>query len=107
FFEAADGIRYVHVTGVQTCALPIYRVIDGGLTTAMKGRLIELLSDGKETIVISMYLLPHTNIVTEAVSAAQLAGLSVNVTTVARSEERRVGGVCRECGGSGRHSRGT
>src|SRR5690606_15286149 len=32
-----------------------YRVIDGGLTTAMKGRLIELLSDGKETIVISMY----------------------------------------------------
>src|SRR5690606_40332499 len=24
FFKAEDGIRYFHVTGVQTCALPIY-----------------------------------------------------------------------------------
>src|SRR2546429_6648059 len=26
FFQAEDGIRDVAVTGVQTCALPIYRV---------------------------------------------------------------------------------
>src|SRR5690606_39709498 len=26
FFQAEDGIRYFHVTGVQTCALPIFRV---------------------------------------------------------------------------------
>src|SRR5690606_40997977 len=25
FFQAEDGIRAFHVTGVQTCALPIYR----------------------------------------------------------------------------------
>src|SRR5207302_6664054 len=25
FFQAEDGIRYFHVTGVQTCALPILR----------------------------------------------------------------------------------
>src|SRR5699024_11407171 len=25
FFQAEDGIRYRNVTGVQTCALPIYR----------------------------------------------------------------------------------
>src|SRR5690606_40108486 len=24
FFEAEDGIRFFHVTGVQTCALPIF-----------------------------------------------------------------------------------
>src|SRR5690606_39791160 len=24
FFHAGDGIRYFHVTGVQTCALPIF-----------------------------------------------------------------------------------
>src|SRR5690606_39788156 len=24
FFQAEDGIRFFHVTGVQTCALPIY-----------------------------------------------------------------------------------
>src|SRR5690625_7596126 len=27
FFQAEDGIRYGHVTGVQTCALPIYAVL--------------------------------------------------------------------------------
>src|SRR5690606_39280522 len=25
YFQAEDGIRYFHVTGVQTCALPILR----------------------------------------------------------------------------------
>src|SRR5690606_40766748 len=29
FFQAEDGIRCFHVTGVQTCALPIYRVAKG------------------------------------------------------------------------------
>src|SRR5256885_3400210 len=28
FFQAEDGIRDYKVTGVQTCALPIYRVIE-------------------------------------------------------------------------------
>src|SRR5690606_40969795 len=27
FFQAEDGIRDFHVTGVQTCALPIYRAV--------------------------------------------------------------------------------
>ena len=26
FFQAEDGIRDIGVTGVQTCALPIYRI---------------------------------------------------------------------------------
>src|SRR5690606_41108349 len=29
FFQAEDGIRDFHVTGVQTCALPIYSPLDG------------------------------------------------------------------------------
>src|SRR5436309_9553035 len=33
FFQAEDGIRDFHVTGVQTCALPIFlaRLLDAGL----------------------------------------------------------------------------
>src|SRR5690606_40161429 len=27
FFQAEDGIRDFHVTGVQTCALPIYEIV--------------------------------------------------------------------------------
>src|SRR5437870_10340384 len=30
FFQAEDGIRDGHVTGVQTCALPILEMIKGG-----------------------------------------------------------------------------
>src|SRR5690606_40485960 len=30
FFQAEDGIRDFHVTGVQTCALPIYGCVDAG-----------------------------------------------------------------------------
>src|SRR5699024_11828724 len=29
FFQAEDGIRDRNVTGVQTCALPIYAIVDG------------------------------------------------------------------------------
>src|SRR5690606_39771502 len=29
FFQAEDGIRDFHVTGVQTCALPIYQAVVG------------------------------------------------------------------------------
>src|SRR5687768_18327576 len=31
FFQAEDGIRDVGVTGVQTCALPISRLLIGGV----------------------------------------------------------------------------
>src|SRR5690606_15350738 len=31
FFQAEDGIRDFHVTGVQTCALPIWKVTNGKL----------------------------------------------------------------------------
>src|SRR5207302_3275319 len=34
FFQAEDGIRDFHVTGVQTCALPILAVADGGHAVA-------------------------------------------------------------------------
>src|SRR5207253_4007928 len=30
FFQAEDGIRDGHVTGVQTCALPIYQLAQSG-----------------------------------------------------------------------------
>src|SRR5690349_23389758 len=36
FFQAEDGIRDLYVTGVQTCALPIYA--PGGMTQRVLGR---------------------------------------------------------------------
>src|SRR5690606_39331317 len=39
FFQAEDGIRDFHVTGVQTCALPIYGRRPGGLFRAGSAEL--------------------------------------------------------------------
>ena len=36
FFQAEDGIRDKLVTGVQTCALPIYVSIIAGIVKSMK-----------------------------------------------------------------------
>src|SRR3712207_6902543 len=46
FFQAEDGIRDIGVTGVQTCALPIYRAPKG----TEKRRTKPQISRRKETI---------------------------------------------------------
>src|SRR5439155_14896555 len=66
FFHAEDGIRDGHVTGVQTCALPILEVNGGDVHP---GRTFTRLED--------------------------LANDAVAVVNTKRSEERRVGKECR------------
>src|SRR5437762_4438899 len=79
FFQAEDGIRDTSVTGVQTCALPIYdRIAPVDLARAGAGREQHLL--GSEA---------HGG----AFVRALVAGLRA-----ARSEERRVGKECRAGG---------
>src|SRR3989475_7688936 len=82
FFQAEDGIRDLTVTGVQTCALPISRLLTeltpGDLVPQNLGRLelgllesaVQVVGDGE----------PH-------VQSHQVGEL--------RSEERRVGKECR------------
>src|SRR5690606_40667622 len=72
FFQAEDGIRDFHVTGVQTCALPIsgYYQVTMPTETEIKCRL----------------------------QPQQVAALATLLDTLAqpqRSEERRVGKECR------------
>src|SRR5690606_40182449 len=43
FFQAEDGIRDFHVTGVQTCALPIYTAGPGLIFWHPKGGLVRTL----------------------------------------------------------------
>src|SRR3989449_5148483 len=42
FFQAEDGIRDVAVTGVQTCALPIYPRADGGFRPDVDPRAVHV-----------------------------------------------------------------
>src|SRR5690606_40506274 len=85
FFQAEDGIRDFHVTGVQTCALPIYEI-----------------SWIRYVVQVSSQNRPAGS---GADKPLAVAALVFNATTwglawwpirlLRRSEERRVGKECR------------
>src|SRR5699024_11666587 len=76
FFQAEDGIRDRNVTGVQTCALPIFSglIVEPGSNKSVSARLRSALIE----------------------TPARLLGLKPGW----RSEERRVGKEVRSVGGT-------
>src|SRR2546423_5451839 len=83
FVQAEDGIRDKLVTGVQTCALPIY--------TELEDNII-ILSSLKYKVA--------TNIITllailVAITTKVTSSIPLTIKIVVRSEERRVGKECR------------
>src|SRR2546430_12171117 len=88
FFQAEDGIRDLTVTGVQTCALPIF--LDQNIVSAAAVPIVRDLDPvhGLTRLpwLISAYALAAT-------AALPLYGKLCDV--YGRSEERRVGKECR------------
>src|SRR5439155_13686902 len=87
FFQAEDGIRDGHVTGVQTCALPILFMLEQvpGLYT-----LVPALNAVGPQQAVSRRLLQ------QAPGKAQSKGADwLDARGEIRSEERRVGKECR------------
>src|SRR5690606_40390071 len=87
FFQAEDGIRDFHVTGVQTCALPIFA---GGSTLiamliAIPAAWSMAFSPTKRTKDVLLWML----------STKMMPPVGVLVPIYLRSEERRVGEECR------------
>src|SRR5690625_6472896 len=86
FFQAEDGIRDGHVTGVQTCALPIYA-----------GRLgidpfaPELIQPSSVDVRIDKYFRVFNNSKYTHIDPKQ----DMPDLTTERSEERRVGKECK------------
>src|SRR5690606_40551814 len=81
FFQAEDGIRDFHVTGVQTCALPIC------MNWAVESPVM---------VQARVELSPASMMVGAAVNVALGAVGGATVTVIGpRSEERRVGKECR------------
>src|SRR5437870_1849528 len=90
FFQAEDGIRDGHVTGVQTCALPICGV-----------RASEFWKT-----VLSLVISPPAGFILAAVVMTLLLvalhrARPVPLNRTFRSEERRVGKECRSRGWPG------
>src|SRR5690606_41032356 len=85
FFQAEDGIRDFHVTGVQTCALPIYAV-------PRRSRRSSGACPAASRCAISTTWrspLPYTR------RSARASSRIERRTFSCRSEERRVGKECR------------
>src|SRR5690606_6670589 len=51
FFQAEDGIRDFHVTGVQTCALPIYQFKEVIKDRSNKPISLEIIRDGNQLAI--------------------------------------------------------
>src|SRR5690625_7504343 len=77
FFQAEDGIRDGHVTGVQTCALPI-----------------SVKSDTTLVIIPTFNEIENLPLITKRVREATPEVHILIVDDSSRSEERRVGKEC-------------
>src|SRR5690606_39920464 len=82
FFQAEDGIRDFHVTGVQTCALPIYIV---------RKRSTSRLGNVTAPLQLNSYEPENGRFYDELLQGKGQA-------RAGRSEERRVGKECRSRG---------
>src|SRR5258706_11995669 len=90
FFQAEDGIRDWSVTGVQTCALPIF--VGVGLRFVL--RTLTLLAGTQHVVEGRLDLLGRTHAALLQVDAHDFHAHLVAVQD-GRSEERRVGKECR------------
>src|SRR5206468_4694344 len=86
FFQAEDGIRDLIVTGVQTCALPIYHLVGAEVAKSLVGadKVIRDLppSMGAEDFSFMLQTKP---------GAYLRIGQGGDASCFLRSEERRVG----------------
>src|SRR5687767_15244229 len=88
FFQAEDGIRDKLVTGVQTCALPIFLVADGVDHAVCPERLAVLAHP-------QAFRLEAPDRRRGLQRARRQSGFAVGLGEELRSEERRVGKECR------------
>src|SRR5690606_39335964 len=91
FFQAEDGIRDFHVTGVQTCALPI----SAAVAKALVGADLDLAADvcGDLAAQVTLHLVVAFDVIAQGDELVVGEVLDAD-RLVDRSEERRVGREC-------------
>src|SRR5690606_39593597 len=58
FFQAEGGIRSFHVTGVQTCALPIWRQLPVPFRRPLRGRRLRRPPELQEPLPVALRRVP-------------------------------------------------
>src|SRR5690625_6240980 len=95
FFRAVGGIRDGHVTGVQTCALPILVVINS-IDQRIFLILILIAASGAVNACLTVTLAASVRQIRKEADLTRVNGLTslIENLPVFRSEERRVGKDC-------------
>lgn len=88
----SEGITVERPAGVGD-----YKVPDGRYTSGLTGRLVELFADGTPTVAMSLYLLPHTMVVHDALMTVRRAGIAHDVTTIAEAVGSDITNAVRSC----------
>src|SRR5437870_10922492 len=91
FFQAEDGIRDGHVTGVQTCALPI--------SVQVKVKILKPDEFLRPEMNASVAFIAEEKPVAGGSAASHAIVVPASAVRNDRSEERRVGKECRSRGG--------
>src|SRR5690606_39320968 len=95
-FQAEDGIRDFHVTGVQTCALPISQVYFDTLSYQSPIQTVFYARTDEKGNYKFTHLDPTGNYSVIAIKPGFEFGPSQGTASIKkRSEERRVGNECR------------
>src|SRR5690606_40077278 len=91
FFQAEDGIRDFHVTGVQTCALPIsFRSAPSSRVCPNSELILRVTS-----VSLTSLRAPGIKLFSQDVRSEANPISWMLLNAVMRSEERRVGKECR------------
>src|SRR5205807_3120342 len=91
FFQAEDGIRDYKVTGVQTCALPIFIFSVNGPRRLCQKRQIRIVSPRIMRFFDWGMKTMHAKFKIATAVAVAIAAMALSNPASARSEERRVG----------------
>src|SRR5204862_4429100 len=89
FFQAEDGIRDLYVTGVQTCALPIWQ--ESSFISEQFKNLKVHLTEASSTNASRVFTVSSP----DAQDGKSLVSTALAFSFAMRSEERRVGKECR------------
>src|SRR5690606_39686834 len=95
FFQAEDGIRDFHVTGLQTCARPISLIAQKSRTPHQRdpARWLPVLAAIPVVDILADLVLGPA--ITLLQLAFELLAIAVDLGQIVRSAERRVGEGCR------------
>src|SRR5438874_13820601 len=82
FFQAEDGIRDLYVTGVQTCALPIYKIFFRQVYPA------EIIIDVHDDYDLGRVYLPEEDLIRYGVAAADFGRGDATLGKIGRASCR-------------------